>query len=176
MTNQPRDWDKELANIDRAMAKQSGSAPPVAPTRPAALPSAASARGGSVALTWFWVVLGLALAIALPIWPYEKACGLRLIFFLGAVGITFIVGVLAALASWAHRRGFAHLLSLIILGWSSVLAAREVLPRVGYARQSSTWMCAAQAPAPRPAGAQPTAPQQTAPQQTAPQPTAPPTQ
>jgi hypothetical protein len=166
MTEHPRDWDKELANIDRVMAKQSGSAPSVASTRPAALPSTAPAlaRGRSVALTWFWVVLGLALAIALPIWPYEKACGLRLIFFLGAVGITFIVGVLAALASWAHRRGFAHVLSLIILGWSSVLAAREVLPRIRYAKQSSTWMCAAPPPASQPAGPQPATPQPTAPQ------------
>lgn len=165
MTEQPRDWDKELANIDRAMAKQSGAAPPAAPSRPPALPTttAAPPRRRSVALTWFWVVLGLALAIALPIWPYDKACGIRLIFFLGAIGITGIVGVLAALASWAHRRGFAHVLSLIVLAWSGVLAAREVLPRIGYAKQGSAWMCGAEPAAPRPAGAQPAAPQATAP-------------
>jgi hypothetical protein len=165
MTEQPRDWDKELANIDRVMAKQTGSTPPVVPARPAALPSTAPvpARRGSVALTWFWVVLGIALAVALPIWPYDKTCGIRLIFFLGAIGITAIVGVLAALASWSHRRGFAHVLSLIIMGWAGVLAAREVLPRVGYAKQSSTWMCAAQ-----PAASQPPAPHPAAPQPTAP--------
>jgi hypothetical protein len=165
MTEQPRDWDKELANIDRVMAKQSGPAAPVTPGGPAPLPATAPPQGRrrSVALTWFWVVLGLALAIALPIWPYERSCGLHLIFFLGAVGITFIVGVLAGLASWAHRRGFAHVLSLLILGWSWVLAAREVLPRIGYARQSSTWMCVAQPPPSQPAAPQPTAPRTTAP-------------
>jgi hypothetical protein len=171
MTEQPRDWDKELANIDRVMAKQSGPAPPVAPGRPAALPTAAPvpARRRSVALTWFWVVLGVALAVALPIWPYDKACGIRLVFFLGAIGITAIVGVLAALASWSHRRGFAHVVSLIVAGWAGVLAAREVLPRIGYAKQGSTWMCAAPPPAPQPAAPRPAAPQPAAPQPTAPQ-------
>jgi hypothetical protein len=164
MTEQPRDWDKELSNIDRVMAKQSSAAPPVAPGRPAAAPAATPVPARpSVALTWFWVVLGLALAVALPIWPYEKACGLGLIFFLGAVGITLIVGVLAALASWAHRRGFAHVLSLIVVGWSGVLAARELLPRMGYAKQSSAWMCGAGAPAPQPTAPQPAAPQPAAP-------------
>jgi hypothetical protein len=169
MTEQPRDWDKELANIDRVLAKQSSAAPPVASGRPAPAPaSIPTPARRSVALTWFWVALGLALAVALPIWPYEKTCGLRLFFFLGAVGITIIVGVLAALASWAHRRGFAHVLSLIVLGWASVLAAREVLPRIGYAKQTSTWMCRVEPPAP-----QPTAPQPAAPRAGAPQPAAP---
>jgi hypothetical protein len=165
MSDQPRDWDKELANIDRVMAKQSGSAPPVAPGRPAAVPSAAPvpARRRSVALTWFWVILGIALAVALPIWPYDNGCGIRLFFFLGAIGITAIVGVLAALASWSHRRGFAHLLSLVVIGWAGVLAAREVLPRIGYAKQSSTWSCAAQPAAPQPAAPQPAAPRPNAP-------------
>ena len=161
MTEQPRDWDKELANIDRVLAKQSGSPAPVSPSRSATPQPSAPPRPPrrSVALTWFWVVLGVALAVALPIWPYEKACGLRLMFYLGAVGITGIVGVLAALASWAHHRGLAHVLSLIVLGWSGVLAAREVLPRIGYARQSATWMCAPSGPTvPQPNGPAPAVP------------------
>jgi hypothetical protein len=166
VTEQPRDWDKELANIDRVLAKQSGSPAPVAPSRSAAPAPSAPPRAPrrSVALTWFWVALGVALAVALPIWPYEKACGLRLMFYLGAVGITGIVGALAAVASWAHRRGFAHVLSLIVLGWSGVLAAREVLPRIGYARQRAAWMCAAAGPTvPQPTGPQPTEPAPAAP-------------
>jgi hypothetical protein len=167
VTEQPRDWDKELANIDRVLAKQSSSPAPVAPGRAASPPPVAppptGARGRSVALTWFWVVLGLALAIALPIWPYEKSCGLRLMFFLGAIAITTVAGVVAALASWAHRRGFAHVLSLLIVGWAGVLAAREILPRIGYAKQSSTWVCSAEPAAPQPAAPQPGAPQPTAP-------------
>jgi hypothetical protein len=128
-----------------------------------------------VALTWFWVVLAVALAIALPLWPYERGCGLRLVFFLGAVGVTGLVGLLAALASWAHRRGFAHVVSLGVIAWAAVVGLREALPRVGYAKAVRTWTCdiapsqpAAPGPAQRPGSAAQPAPAPTAPTQTAP--------
>jgi hypothetical protein len=35
----------------------------------------------------------------------------------------------------------AHTLSLLVLLWGLVLAAREVLPRTGYARHVRTWSC-----------------------------------
>jgi hypothetical protein len=149
-----RDWDRELANIDKAMAKQgttpAGAAPTAAggPRSPAGIPAP---RRRSVALAWFWVLLAVALAAALPLWPYEKSCGLQLFFFLGAAGVTMLVGLLGALSSWAHRRGFAHLLALSVLAWAGVMTVREVLPRVGYAKQTSTWMCPSAGPAVAPA-------------------------
>jgi hypothetical protein len=124
-----------------------------------------------VALTWFWVGLALALGAALAIWPYQRACGLQLFFYLGAAGVTGLVGLLGALASWSHRRGFAHIVSLAVIVWSGVVALRETLPRVGYAKTSRTWTCrAAVVPAGQggtqvaPAPAQPSA-GQTAPAQ-----------
>ncbi len=151
MNQPPRDWDKELADIDRVMEKQ-GPAAPGGRALPAAgtsgLPVSVAKR--SVALTWFWTSLALTLAIALPLWPYERSCGLRLGFFLGATAITLLAGFLGALASWAHRRGFAHLLSLLVLVWALVVAATEVLPRIGYAKETRTWLCAASGPAPAP--------------------------
>jgi hypothetical protein len=158
MTEQPRNWDRELADVDRAIAKQgSGPTPGALPpgTAPAPGPSAPVApRGGpvrrrSVALTWFWVVLAVALGVALAVWPYQRACGLQLIFFLGAAGVTAIIALLGALASWSHHRGFAHVLSLLVIVWAGFAALREVLPRVGYAKTSLVWMCEA-APAPAP--------------------------
>jgi hypothetical protein len=148
MTDQPRDWDKELANIDRAMAKQ-GAAPggagtPVAVTAP---------RRRLVALAWFWTVLGLVLGVALLLWPYDKNCGIRLIFFLGAALLAVIMAVLGAFASWAHRQGAAMLLSLIVIVWAGIMAAREILPRAGYARESRGWTCPAPAPASAPTSA-----------------------
>ena len=83
MTEQPRDWDRELANIDRAIAKQ----PAATPSPPATGPSAPVAARRFVALTWFWTVLAVILALALPLWPYDQSCGLRLVFYLGAAGI-----------------------------------------------------------------------------------------
>jgi hypothetical protein len=166
MSDQPRDWDRELADIDRLMAKQ-GSAPaggttpaPVAAPRGSVPAGAAPVRRRSVALTWFWVALAVALAAALVLWPYQKVCGLQLFFFIGAAGVTLIVGCLGALNSWAHRRGFAHLLSLLVILWAGIVAARETLPRVGYAKAERTWTC--------PAVPAATPPTQGAPPQTAP--------
>ncbi len=156
MSDQPRDWDRELANIDKAIAKQGSTpagaapSPATAPRSPAGVPAP---RRRSVALAWFWVLLAVALAAALPLWPYEKSCGLQLFFFLGAAGVTMVVGLLGALSSWAHRRGLAHLLALSVLAWAGIMTAREVLPRVGYAKQSRTWMCPTAGPAAAPAPA-----------------------
>lgn len=179
MSEQPRNWDRELADIDKVIAKQ-GSLPPAAAPVPAAPGRGPAAPGvpvrrRSVALTWFWVALALALAVALPLWPYERGCGLRLIFFMGATGVTALVGLMGALASWAHRRGFAHVLSLGVILWAAVVGLREVLPRVGYAKAARTWTCDAapvqpgpRSPAPQPGPAAQTAPTRTVP---APQPT-----
>jgi len=149
MNQPPRDWDKELADIDRVIDKQGSAAPVGRPLPAGTAPAPAVAVGKrSVALTWFWTSLAVALAIALPLWPYERACGLRLGFFLGATAITLLAGFLGALASWANRRGFAHVLSLVVLVWALAVAASEVLPRIGYARETSTWLCTDGAPAP----------------------------
>jgi uncharacterized membrane protein YfcA len=141
MTEQPRDWDKELADIDRAMAKPAAPAPGPAPT----------ARRRFVALTWFWTGLAIVLAVALAVWPYDKNCGLRLVFFIGAGGIALLAGVLGALASWAHRRGLAHFISLLVILWAGVMVIREILPRTGYAKESRDWTCPPPPPVPTPA-------------------------
>ncbi len=159
MSERPRDWDKEMADIDKAIAKQgtspatpaSSGGPAYPPARSVAEPQRTS-RGG-VALTWFWVVLGIALGSALLLWPYDKSCGLPLAFFFGASLTTAVFALLGAFSAWAHRRGFAHLLSLVVLVWAAVAAAREILPRTGYAKESLTWLCPSAPPASAPAPA-----------------------
>jgi hypothetical protein len=153
MTEEPRNWDKELADIDKAIAKQPAAAPAPVGTagRPVVLP-----QRRFVALAWFWTALALVLAVALPLWPNDKSCGLRLVFYLGAAVLALLMGVLGALASWSYRRGLAHLLSLLAIVWAGVMAAREILPRAGYARQELRWTCPEEptpaAPAPAPTG------------------------
>lgn len=157
MSDQPRNWDKELADIDRVVANQgTGPSVPVGQPGTARAPAGGTPETGpvrrrSVALTWFWVIMALALAAALPLWPYEKACGLRLMFFLGATAMAAVVGVLGATSSWANRRGLAQVLSLLVIAWAGVIAAREVLPRIGYAREAADWVCPADLPPPAPA-------------------------
>ena len=144
MTEQPRDWDKELANIDRAIAKQ--------PAAPAAAPVATTTpvrQRRFAALAWFWTVVAIVLAVALLVWPYDRTCGIRLIFFLGAALLALVMGVLGAITSWAHRQGPAMFLSLLVIAWAGVMAAREILPRAGYAKQAMEWTCPS-APPPSP--------------------------
>src|SRR5688500_7502197 len=123
MTEQPRDWDREMASIDREIQKQGGSGAggqvggvrgPAAP----ALPVGVTPPGRSVALTWFWTLLGAALGLALVVWPYERVCGLRLAFFLGAAGLTILAAFLGATSSWANRRALAHVVSLVVIVWA----------------------------------------------------------
>ena len=141
MTEQPRDWDKELADIDRAITKQPQSG----------TPAGSPTQRRFVALTWFWTGLAIVLAVALAVWPYDKNCGLRIIFFLGAGGIALLAGILGALASWAHHRGLAHFLSLLVIVWAGVMVVREILPRVGYTKESRDWTCPPPPPVPDPA-------------------------
>ena len=154
MTEQPRNWDKELSDIDKVIARQ--PAPASAPA-PGAGKAPSPAQRRFVALTWFWTGLAIILAVALPLWPNDKSCGLRLVFYLGAAVIALLMGVLGALASWSHRRGLALLLSLVATLWAGVMAAREILPRVGYAKQELHWTCPEEPPAAAPATA-PTTP------------------
>lgn len=157
MNEEPRNWDKELANIDKAIARQPVPPPGTPPGTGGGVgtPPATSQRR-FVALTWFWTALALILAVALPLWPNDKTCGLRLVFYMGAAGIALLMGVLGALSSWSYRRGLAHLLSLLVIVWAGIMAAREILPRTGYARQALEWTCPeeppAAAPAPAPSG------------------------
>jgi hypothetical protein len=164
MTEQPRDWDKELADIDRVIDKQGATAPRGAP--PPALPPGGTMSPaprapvptepvvgrGSVARTWFWMALAVLLAAALPLWPYGKGCGLQLFFYLGAGALALLAGAAGAINSWRSRRGIAHVVSLLVIVFAGVMAAREVLPRIGYAAESQAWLCpSVPEPAPEPA-------------------------
>lgn len=152
MNEEPRNWDKEMADIDKAIARQPAPvpAPGGGPAKPVTPPSRRF-----VALTWFWTSLALVLAVALPLWPNDKSCGLPLVFYIGAAALALLMGVLGALSSWSYRRGLAHLLSLLVIVWAGVMAAREILPRAGYAREEKQWTCP-EAPATPPPAQAPT--------------------
>jgi hypothetical protein len=149
MTEQPRNWDKELADIDRAIAKQQPAGGPVTPSGQQVPPRR------FVALAWFWTVLSVLLAVALVVWPFDNACGIRLIFFLGACLLTLLAGVLGAFTSWPHRQGLGLLLSLLVFLFAGIMAAREILPRVGYAKDAREWTCPPPPPEPTTPAPQP---------------------
>lgn len=180
MSEKPRDWDRELADIDKIIATGApapsatpaarGSAAPAAPVAQAA----ARPSGGKAAIagTWFRVVLALALLAALIVWPFAKWCGTGLMLYLGATALGVVTSIWAIAASWQHRRGFAHLLGVVTLFSTLVLGALELLPRIGYARATATWLCTVESPVVvTPSSAPVPAPGTTAPSGTLPLPT-----
>jgi len=124
-------------------APRRGSRPPT--PRPkstsAAAPTEAPTRADLRAL-WGRVLLGVMLGVAMTQWPYPHGCGWGLLGYLGAVGTVLLAGAWIGFESWKLRNGPTHILSLILLYWGIVLAAEQVLPRIGYAADSAGWRCA----------------------------------
>jgi len=149
VVDKEKDWEKEMAEVDRLLKKlpygeptsSASSAPTVRKTPAVAPPGADLTAAGQWLGTWARVVLGLLIGIGMTQWPYTHGCGLRLIFYLIGVAAVIAAGIWSGISSWKRRLGVAHVLSqgLIILGL--VLAAREVLPRIGYAKAEAPWLC-----------------------------------
>lgn len=141
----PRDWDKELADIDRLIAKQPASPPaktgPAAPAARAQAPALAPARGPSGLAVWIRVGLGAVLAVGMTQWPYAHSCGLALLLYAGAIGVVGLVGLWGAVAAWRRRMGLAHVLALGVVLWGLILAGTILLPRIGYASETAGWLC-----------------------------------
>lgn len=149
--------DPMMREVDRLLAglASTGSQPDGdhrqrdrAPSPPAVLNRSALRRratdvptpGGRVGL-WARVLLGMVLGGAITQWPYPHGCGLPIAGYLGAVAMVMVAGMWIAVASWRLRSEVVHILALIILFWGIVLAAGQVLPRVGYAAERASWHC-----------------------------------
>ncbi|HVH67696.1 MAG TPA: hypothetical protein VM716_07510 [Gemmatimonadales bacterium] len=138
-----RDWDKEMAEVDRLLKRLPGADPTLGrgaePTvrRPAVsggvitVPGGRAPGGGRLG-TWVRVVLGVLIGVGVTpgVWPYTHGCGLRLIFYLLGLTTLIATGVWTSLSSWKRRLGFAHVISQILIIWGILLAAGEVLPRM----------------------------------------------
>lgn len=145
-----RDWDREMREVDKLLAKLPDAEPSLghgAPTVPRAYPAhgTPSAEGPAAAgarlTTWIRVGLGLALGVGMLVWPYSHVCGVKLIFYTIGASTVVVAGVWSGISSWKRRMGLAHLLSLGLVLWGLVLAAAVVLPRAGYANQAAIWFC-----------------------------------
>ena len=151
----PRDWDKELAEIDKLIAKTPARAPQASGPPAKAAPGAQPARSGgqaapgpaparamgSVGGTWLKVGLGVALGAGMTQWPYPNTCGLGLFIYLGALGMVVVAGGWAARATWRRRIGLAHIIATGVVFWGLALLSRELLPRMGYASEVLPWVC-----------------------------------
>jgi len=144
MTN----WDEQLKKIDKQLESISDEA--LLPARSAPTPAAkAEAVSKQASTTTLGVALRLVLAVALGVgmlfWPYDARCGPGLFAYLAATGVVALSGVWTSIWTWRHRSAKGHVLSLLLILWGLVLAAQEVLPRVGYAiptpSHPTEWMC-----------------------------------
>lgn len=153
-----RDWDKEMAAIDKVIAKggyvaPSGGAPAPAPGGGGApAPVSSGVPAGSRAWMGIWVrtLLGLALAFGLWVWPWTHYCGFNLYWYLSAIFVLALAGIWVMLVSWRGRSGLSHILGLLMLGFATWLGASTILPRTGYAKVQGVWACPVELPASTP--------------------------
>ena len=163
-----RNWEAELAKIDKQLASVSdeallaeskAAAAPRAGARLQAAGAAAPPRssGPAPALPlgqgrgawrgWVSVTIAIGAAAGLPFWPWPATCGAPLLGYTAATGAVAVLGVWSAVGSWRHRLGLAHVTSLLVVVWGLSLGAREVLPRIGYAKptaeRGANWSCPA---------------------------------
>jgi membrane protein YdbS with pleckstrin-like domain len=144
----PSNWDKEMAKIDKHL--ESISDETLLPSARAKTPAEKSKivekqRTTSTFGVFVRLVLAVALGVGMLFWPYSARCGVGLFAYLGATAMVITAGVWTSVWTWRHRSGQAHVLSLLLIVWGIVLAAQEVLPRVGYAKPDAAhpavWMC-----------------------------------
>ena len=139
-----RNWDKEMAKIDKQL--ESVSDAQLFPDKKAASPAQKAQVATERATTTSWPALArLGLSVALGVgvlfWPYANRCGIGLAGYLAVVSAVAGSGVWSAVWTWRHRTGRAHALSILLIVWGLVLGAVEVLPRIGYAKQTLPWSC-----------------------------------
>jgi hypothetical protein len=87
------------------------------------------------------VSLGAGLGGMMTQWPYPHGCGLPLAEYLGAIAMVMVAGAWIAVASWSLRSASSHFLAFLLLLYGIALAAGQVLPRIGYAAERSSWHC-----------------------------------
>ena len=143
-----RDWDRELAKIDKQLESVSDeqlfpkSAAKTTPQREAIAEKQSRTSTLGVMMR---LLLSVALGVGMIFWPYEARCGAGLMGYLFAVVVLIGAGGWSAVWAWRHRAGKAHVLSLLIMLWGTILGAQELLPRLGYAKPTldhpSVWQC-----------------------------------
>lgn len=143
-----KDWESELKKIDRQLESISDEA--LLPAKNAPTPAAKAVAVEKQAHTstlgvMLRLVLAVALGVGIVFWPYGTRCGLPLVGYLASAGLISIAGAWSAVWTWRHRSWRGHLLSLALVLWGALVAANEVLPRIGYARPTAdhpaVWLC-----------------------------------
>jgi hypothetical protein len=92
-------------------------------------------------MPWFGAVSAVGLGLAVTQWPYTRDCGMMLHLYLGVTGSVMIVGGWATITAWKVRNAGVHVVGALVMFWGIVLAAEQILPRIGYAAVPAAWSC-----------------------------------
>jgi len=163
MSKNPPSGDDSLdgmsAEVDRLLKKLPGADPmlrgsgatpsPLPERRPGVVTAPAGAAVGRAPeptaqeKLGVWLRTGLAVLVGalMTQWPYAHACGWSLSLYLAAVAAVTVAGGWGSVFAWRHRMGAPHVLSVAVVFWGMMLAALQVLPRIGYAAASASWRC-----------------------------------
>ena len=148
------DWNTELKKIEREF---SGLPPEPSPAQLRAQRAAEqraqqrkSDRANAIS-AFARLSLVALLGAGINFWPYPRECGMGLYGYMAAEGLIVTGGVWVATCTWRWRMPRVHVISWLVVLAGLGLLELEVLPRVGYARESRAWSCgdtpAAAAPA-----------------------------
>src|SRR2546430_6357892 len=88
---------------------------------------------------WTLVGLGALLGTALTQWPYGRACGWPLGFYLIAVATLVVTGMWGALASWRGRLGRPPIVAPGTILSGPPRSSPEGLPPRGFAGNPAPW-------------------------------------
>lgn len=139
--------EREAAEVDLFIRKLRPKDFSTAPGRTAAIGSRPAThiryvetarRPGVIRLC---VALSVALGVALPYWPYPRACGWWLVLYLLAVVMVVVAGIWSVRLTWIARLGYFHTAALLVLCWGVTLTAVEVAPRADYTQAENGWVC-----------------------------------
>ncbi len=107
----------------------------------AAAKAADATRRIELAGAWLRTAAAAGLGTAVLYWPYAHECGWLLHAYLGVVAAVLVAGGWASVIAWRVRVAAAHVLALVVFFWGVVLAAEQILPRIGYAALPAIWSC-----------------------------------
>jgi hypothetical protein len=122
----------------RATVSHGGSRRASASTRETG-PAASGRR--NVTMLWLRLLLASGLGAMMTQWPYRFDCDWPLAGYLGAVAMIVLTAGWLMIDAWRMRQPVAHVAALVLAFWGIVLAAEQLLPRIGYAAEVAVWQC-----------------------------------
>jgi len=146
------DWTSELRKVEREFSGLPPEPSPVVARAKRVAGQREQERKTTRAAAfsaWTRVMLILALAGSLSLWPYPHACGMGLLGYLGAETLIVLGAGWLGVLTWQYRLARTHIVALAMALGGLALIAVQVLPRVGYAKNDPTrparWSCTATA-------------------------------